>query len=440
MNFLYILSKQEFTSLYRFGHLPLRKGQIIETLNKSSKEIENQIFENFKSLAYFVGDEEYLMINIIEFNIESNLVDIENVSEIIPLTKASKSSLEMKFDNRIDFKQPRFENVFRRVEEYIDIQDCINGAKAFCKLSKVNNPFHKLIEDQVIMNAYEMRVNGGKSSTNTSFYTQLLIYERYEFFPKSDLGYFYDVGEAFAHSKEHPTFIGSGFYNFLEDNKKKYADKSFIEIANFISNAAEVKKFTDQLTINNIREYIVAALFQKFKTDLRERDSIIGSETGITIRDVKDDGQYKNELNFAIYLTGSFLGYKKFYDDLYGKSELKFFKNEKGHEKKEKVINVEETIEGTNETPIINIDLPKKDDLNVIILDKIKIILDRTSNGQAKVEKDILKEFQLILKPIFKSKKPTISDILNHIRKEYLNEFQILKKDIIRIKKEPELF
>lgn len=434
MNFLYILSKQEFTSLYRFGQIPLRLNQIIETLNKSSQEIDDHIFNNFKSLAYFVGDEEYLIISFLDFNSESNQLDIENVSEIIPLTKASKSSLETKFDNRIDFKEPRFENVILKVEEYIDINDCINGAKAFCKLSKVNDPYQKLIEDSVITNAYKARVYGNKSLINKTYYTQLLVYERYEFFPNSDLGYFYDAGEAFAHFKDLPTFKGSSFYNFLELNKVELSNKSFIEIANFISNAEEIKKFTDQLTSNNIKEYIVAALFQKFKSDLREKDTIIGSDTGRIIGLITNDKNYASELSIAVYLTGAFLGYKKFYDDLYSKTKIKIFKNEILNKNSNKVF---EDVLTENKILDKNISITN---INEAILEEIISIITKTSNGQIKLSGDILKEIQKIFKPVFKSKKPTINDILNFIKSEYSKELEIPKKDTIAIKKEPELF
>ena len=63
MKYLYIISKQEFTSLYRFGQIPLRSDKIIETINKSIQEINSSVFENFKALASFVGDEEYLIIS-----------------------------------------------------------------------------------------------------------------------------------------------------------------------------------------------------------------------------------------------------------------------------------------------------------------------------------------------------------------------------------------
>lgn len=451
MESLYIISKQEFTSLYRFGQIPLRLNQIIDTINKSIQEINSSVFENFKELASFVGDEEYLIISFLEYNTEKKIISIEQVKEIIPMTKAAKSSLAMKFDNRLDFSEPRFEEVFHKIEEYIDIEERFNGAKAFCKLSKVNDPFHKLVNDDIIINSYYLRLNDENLQIEKSYYTQLLAYERYEFFPNNDLGYYYDAGEVYAHLKGLPTFVGSNFYNYLQSIKDEYSNKSFIEITDAICNADEVKNFTDKLTLNNIREFIVAAIFQKFKSDLRERESIFGSETGKTIKSIKDNKEYIPELNIATYLTGAFFGYKKFYDDLYAKIDLNIFKkvivnkvNSQKLNDPKQIIPIKTEYNTKDETIIfdskINNNIADNIDNSESILNKLKLILDKSKNSQIKVEKEILKELQEVFKPLFKNKKPTTKQIMDYIRNEYVNELEIPKKDTISIKKEPKLF
>ena len=68
------------------------------------------------------------------------------------------------------------------------------------------------------------------------------------------------------------------------------------------------------------------------------------------------------------------------------------------------------------------------------------VLINRTSTGQIKVEKEILKEMQVIFKPIFKNKKATIKQVIDYILTEYDNELEIIKKDTISIRIEPELF
>jgi hypothetical protein len=49
----------------------------------------------------------------------------------------------------------------------------------------------------------------------------LIAYDRYDAFPNSTLGYFYDAGQVFAYSKGLSTFEGSGIHQFLEKLNSK---------------------------------------------------------------------------------------------------------------------------------------------------------------------------------------------------------------------------
>lgn len=345
MDNLYILTKQEFTSLYRFGQIPLNLNKIIKTENRNDEEINVKIYEEFLSLPYFVGDEEYLIISFENFLIRDFWLEIEYVSEIIPLTKAAKNSLQMKFDTKLDFKDARFESTVHKVEEQIDIQERFRGAKAFWKLCGIRSSYKPGLQNEIneiIISGYNKRITGVKSSDfKEDYFIHLLAYDRYEFFPNSDLGYFYDIGEIFAHSKGKPSFKGSSFHFFLEDRKQELSNKSFIEIADIISKSEEIINFTEQLTINGLKKYLASAIFLKFKADLTELDTIKGSDTGKLVGKLSNKKEYINELNLAVYLTGSFFGYNKFYDDLYDLAELNIFKKKEKQLKKE--VNIEKT-------------------------------------------------------------------------------------------------
>lgn len=327
MSHLYIVTKQEFTSLYRFGKIPLISEKIMNTENRNTTEINYMVYNSFLSLPYFVGDEEYLIIGF-----EINLMDgiwlgIEHVSEVIPLTRAAKNSFEMKFDIKLDFKDARFEETVHKVEEHIDIEERYRGAEAFWSLCKVENKYESLLSNDIIESAYQKRINAIKSNEfQGEFFIHLLAYDRYEFFPNTDLGYFYDVGEVFAHSKGVHSFKGSGFHSFLESNKHELSDKSIVELGKIILETHKVVKFTEQLTVNGLRQYIASVIFLKFKDDLGERDTIKNSITGKLIGEIRNDKYFIGELNLAIFLTGSFFGYRKFYDDLYELASLKIFK------------------------------------------------------------------------------------------------------------------
>jgi hypothetical protein len=326
MNNLYILTKQEFNSLYRFGKIPLVLSKIINPLNKTSSELDDLIYNEFLKIPFFVGDEEYLII-IFENNLIDNVwLEIETVSEVIPLTKAARNSIQLKFDSRIDFKDARFEHVINRVEEYIDIQERYRGAKAFCNLCQINVSSQDLVTNEVITKSYYNKINGRKSEEfKDDFLVHLLSYDRYDFFPNSDLGFYYDVGQIFAHSKGKISLVGSNFHSFLETHKQELSELDFLQIAQIISNSETIQKFTEQLTFSGNKIYLASALFLKFISDLTDRETIKGSETSKLIKKIRNENKLVNELNLAIYLTGAFFGYQKFYDDLYDLVDLKIF-------------------------------------------------------------------------------------------------------------------
>lgn len=407
MNNLYILTKQEFTSLYRFGKTPLVLSKVINPLNKNSSEIDELIFNAFIDLPFFVGDEEYLIISFDSNTLNENWLEIENVSEVIPLTKAAKNSIQMKFDTRLNFKEARFEHVIHKIEEYIDLQERYSGAKAFWNIChmKTGTPFENLVQNNLITEAYYNKIQGRKSSEiQSDFLVHLLSYDRYEFFPNSDLGYFYDIGEIFAHSKGKKTFVGSSFYSFLENNKQELSMLEFLQIAKIISESESIVKFTEQLTTENIKLHIASALFLKFKSDLSDRETIKGSETGKLISEIRRLNSYIGELNLAIYLSGAFFGYQKFYDDLYDLVDLKIFKEKTKvtpRENKFKIVTpipneVQEVSISENETRSIE---EKEDyeeitnnDLNTIINNELNNDQDSSETKIANLNNSIIEE------------------------------------------------
>jgi len=450
MNDLYILTKQEFTSLYRFGQIPLNQKKIINLESLTEEDLENKIFKTFMSIPYFVGDEEYLIIRFENKLINEIWLEIEKVSEIIPLTEAAKNSYQMKFDSKLDFGQPQFESIVRKVEEETDINEMFRGAKTFWALCKVEDEYKGFLKNEIIKSAYCKRVKGIKSSEfKQDFFIHLLAYDRYEFFPNTDLGFFYDIGEIFAHSKGAPSFKGSGFHSFLEKNKQEFTQKSFLELIDIISKSNEITKFTEQLTTENLKKYIVAAIFLKFKADLSDRDTIKSSDTGQLVGEFSKLEEYSNELNFAIYLTGLFFGYKKFYDDYYELIDLKIFKKPvskkdskdssedssgeiEKNPKKSGTENNED--EAKRDEPLKSIDSNDKissedSGIQKQVLNQIIDMLDKVEDHSFEIKIDALKELKKILKPLNKGENiGTKEQVVSIIRGKFNDTISIEQK------------
>ncbi|MFT4757458.1 MAG: hypothetical protein ACI91R_002112 [Vicingaceae bacterium] len=441
MDNLYILTKQEFTSLYRFGKIPLITNKIVNTTDLSTEEINTKIFEEFLTLPYFVGDEEYLIISFENVLIDYVWLEIEYVTEVIPLTKAAKNSFEMKFDTKLDFKDARFESIVRKVEEQTDIQERYSGSKAFLTLCQVKSDYKPLLPDKLIESAYRKRINAVKSNEfKDDFFVHLLAYDRYEFFPNSDLGYFYDVGEVFAHFKGKPTFKGSNYHSFLEKYKPFFLEKEIAEIAGSVSESKEILQFTDQLTSNGLKTYVASVIFLKLKNDLSEIETLRNSGIGNLIKNIRKDEKFINELNLAIYLTGSFFGYKKFYDDLYELVGLKIFNTKAKQPKNEfnvwkEIDKVKLSTESVALTTVES-DLKSSKSENIENL-KLNDVKDKNEI----IEKVVIEKEQILKKQIqsstsdYSGVQKQILDILLRILDEEKGSFEIKKDRLNELKK-----
>lgn len=493
--YLKIISKQEFTSLYRFGKIPYSESILI-----NSDDASKLLYNAFKALPFFDGDEEYLVIKIDSSSISPENILITDVIEIIPLTRAAKKSFEIKFDNRIHFSDAIYEDIIQQVETYIEIQDKLEGGKSLVNLFLKNNKTG--ITEKIIEEAYVSRYKGLKSNQiKADFYTHLLVYERYEFFPNTELGYFYDLGEVFAHFKERDTFKGSGFYNFLENNKALLKEKKLSEIIDFIEKSDEINSFKSLLTLDGIKLYLTGVFYLKYKEEVVTKDSVYQTTLPKIMQYIAKEKFYLQENTDALYLLGGFFGFKKFYDDYYDSLNLRIFKNKSWinttskeniikivtkHDKLESDNNLNvttvnddvQTPRGTNENlkvkkitkkskeltealkttipdsisesivdpaiiqdtnevveveKLISVEQPNNG-LVLIAKEQIDSIFKKQKTDELKLNKVLLSELIAILNPVCSSKKITKNNVIEIINSTFLAYFECPNNNIIRTK------
>jgi len=351
-----IINRQDFNSLYRYGQIQLNANKLIEY--KNDNDLETDLYNLFTKLPFFEYDEEYI---IAEFNCETDiynilyeifrdgknypngyfipetnkmlqhfgkeiLIKLENIENLYLLTTEAQKSLKNKLDNRINFKVIPYKNLSNKIQNFIISQESKRGANIFCNICKIEQEFNELADFSIITKSMEFRILGKKSHEfQDDFLVHLLRYERYEFYPKTDLGYLYDCGDIFAFSQGLKSFKTSGFYKFLETNKQILSNNSLIQIFELIESSNEIETFRTKLTINNLRLYIIASIFLKFKDEIREKETLKETNVGKQIKAIRENKNFISELNCAIFLIGGFFGYKKFYDDYYDLVSLKIF-------------------------------------------------------------------------------------------------------------------
>jgi len=346
INYLAPIFRTQFNLFYRYGYTHIPASQAIKFDGKITNETKKEIVELFNFVSPFEYDEEYLILHleIEEKDIASNIFfEIQNLISVYPLSKQAKISIESKIDTRIELEQPIFETVLSDIENNIhkaEIKKAIDALWLICKLEGGKEELLAAIEIENIFQGMEFRKSGTKATKikDANYWSYLLAYDRFDFFPNTTLGYFYDAGQVFAFSKNHPTFEGSGLHKFLQSINTDNENIKLKEIIASIEKEESVKGYISQATDKNLKQYLVAPIYLMLKDELRNAEDV--SQTKL-VKYIDHLIEFGDSFKAAVILLGAFFGYKKFYDNYYDKLELRFYKSRR-KETPPKKVEVEE--------------------------------------------------------------------------------------------------
>jgi hypothetical protein len=77
----------------------------------------------------------------------------------------------------------------------------------------------------------ELRPNQIKDG---NYWEYVLAYDRFDYFPNSTLGYFFDAGQIFANTKGLPSFEGSVLHKFLQGINSSKPEIKIKEIVSYL--------------------------------------------------------------------------------------------------------------------------------------------------------------------------------------------------------------
>ena len=431
----YILSKQDFTALYRFGKLPL-KGEFLIKKDENIVTEEN-IFRKFLQLPFFQSDEEYLLFLVDEDKLENDFLRMSSLLEIYPLTRAAKSSYEMKFNKDLIFKEIPFVGLFDKLSLYFEKEERILAVETLPEILLSAMSYEKINLKTEIESFIYLKEKGKKSfDFNSDYLTHLLMYDRYDPFPNTDLGYFYDAGEAFAHSNGLPSFKGSGFHSYLEEQKEKLRSEKLSAIISLIE--AEQKNtsaFKEITTINGVKQYLAAVLFFKFKNEMNEYGKLSKSNIPKICTALIEKKIYVNELALAVSLLGAFFGYQAFYDDYYAMSLLPVFRVKQLAIKEQGKVLSPSKLNDNPEKETIGINDTKQEESNLqdepALIQEIKA-LSRIHGPH--LRKEMNSEVKKAIHRIDKVAVKNISEIRKYLLTNYCDYLSFGPKELIEFK------
>lgn len=469
--FLSILLRNQFNLFYRFGYTFIPKSQLVEFDGNINNETQESIIKQFKTVTPFEYDEEYLILHLEkEISNESDFIqfEIQDIVAVYPLSQQAKASIESKIDQRIRLEKPIFETLLPLIETEIENKEVEKAISALWKICKIESPLEKYIANiglENIFNGLEFRKHGTKANKiqNGNYWEYLIAYDRFDYFPNSTLGYFYDAGQVFAYSKGLPTFEGSGINQFLEKLNSVNPTAKLPDIIEFLETEEQLKGYVSQTTTSYIKQYIVAPLYLMLRDEIRKSDDITQTKLFTHLPYLKT---FEDSFNYVIILLGAFFGFRKFYDNYYEALNLRFYKDFKTPQKQtekeepqEKVDTILETdnivntvteeeqvkepqIETTNEekpTEITSVEeqnLLTDEQQTEIIVEKQSDISNAQQDDNRKVVSDITSQYQKIIEEALDKQFEVKLTEIKSIIKKRLNETKTvdeIKKLIINL-------
>lgn len=330
--YLSILLRNQFNLFYRFGYTYIPKCQLIEFDGEINESIREDLIKLFSETTPFEWEEEYLIVHFDKSELfEGQVINfqIQDIVKVYPLSAQAKSSIETKIDQRIRLEKPVFENILPKVEKTIEKHELEKAIQALWNICGIEDDLNKYISDIGLENIFkglERRKLGTKcfQIKDGNYWEYVLAYDRFDFFPNSILGYFYDAGQIFANTKGLPSFEGSALHKFLQDINSSKPEIRIKEIVKLLETEEQGKKFVSQTTSNKQLQYLITPLYLMLKDEIRKAEDI---KTTNLFKHLKTLKEFGASFNYAIILLGAFFGFKKFYDAYYDNLNLRFYKS-----------------------------------------------------------------------------------------------------------------
>jgi hypothetical protein len=378
---LTVVLRNQFNLFYRFGYTCIPKALCIEFEDLKAESTRKSLLKLFSSITPFEYDDEYLIVHLDTDRTPTDEIyhfDIQNVVAVYPFSQQAKVSIESRIDQRIKLEDPVFENILQSVDDEIVIQEQTKAIEALwhlCGFTEQVYDYISKIGKENISRGMTDRKNGIKANAicRGNYWEYLLAYDRYDYFPNSTLGYFYDAGQVFAYSKGRLTFEGSKVHKCLEEINTCNPNMLINDIIKALETNEMAKGYIIQTTDDSIKQYVVVPLFLFLRDELRKSDDMY--QTSLFKKQDWLKQEFGESFKYVIILLSAFFGFRKFYDAYYDSLNLRFYKNTK-----------KPTLQPQPETQTKQVEIQTEEE--IISAEEAKIIFERLQTECPSVRKN----------------------------------------------------
>lgn len=328
---IYPVSLDAFHNLLRYGQINYSEGMAVEIeLGSEQRGIEGHDLEKLISkIPPFDHDEELLFLEI-ELQDTGNYkdggvvqkLDIRQVYKVFPSTGKGKKGLRGKIHSNVKLLEPIFEQAVNQSRERLLKKESVMGAKAAIDIMGLGKIDEKAV--QTVMEAMEVRKEGKMPGPGESILHFAVCYERYEYFPTDDLGYYFDLNsimaEYYNRSRKHKVrATESRLLRYLNG----LVDKSLglMKIFEMIWDDPELAVLRGTVKEDNI-PVLEIIIFLWLREQVRCGHKLNNSNVEILIKTLKDS--FPDAVRTSFSMVGAFFGWKEFNMELYAANALPF--------------------------------------------------------------------------------------------------------------------
>ena len=317
----YLLSKEDFASLYKFGEVNVKVGAAAES--EDPRDAVKRLFSASDSFEYA---QERLIVSS-EKGIPGT-VRMVDVKDIFPLDGISRNVFQSQFNTALVFREPVFQDIAEdflknTVLERTTVSG-INALRAVFALEpeKDDEMIAEIIKGKAFLRRYKYFDVPFEDRTP---YSMLIAYNRYQHYPKDNRGFFYDAADCFMYGSMYSALTGKGI-DLIGYDRDLVANlcRSFFEFLESIPSNTQFTRLAGLVEDSNpkIGEAIAPvygsirflALYFYVKEQIRHEDTV--SMNGLSLLN-SIRKKYPEDFPRLLTLLGGFFGYTWVYDRLY---------------------------------------------------------------------------------------------------------------------------
>lgn len=327
VNYLTIISRSDFSNLYKFGHIYVHN--VVPFEGKLSDHADDKFL--FDAVTAYMDtyeySTEYLLLHIFKIPFSGSSVEIfvKDIVDVYALDEEARASLAVSLDSRIVLQVSAWNDFFSELNKKQAIRQAKAGEFNCFEIFKISNEDRaavaKLLPKGFVEELFSDLFNHVRPSGNRSIWNYLIRYERHQPYWNDNRGFFSDAIHVYE--------------NFKQKSEIDYEIADEVPLGDVIGSCepkiSEIYKLLkhkqgDDYQVNGCNYFAVAPLFLYLKSYFKEGGITPASFRG---NEYIYNGDFYNHFNFdfavAVSLLGLSLGHDLTYSCYYEIQNLGIF-------------------------------------------------------------------------------------------------------------------